>query len=111
MQSQLPPPPQGSNPMRRQGVSHLHFLKDASIRIFVSQGFMERKSEVFHSLVYPLNGCRGQADRGFLSGSHGARGPRTCCLPRHIDKEPDGKWRSWDLNQCPYGMWALQVAH
>nr|XP_051712195.1 UDP-N-acetylglucosamine transferase subunit ALG14 homolog isoform X1 [Oryctolagus cuniculus] len=38
-----------------------------------------------------------------------ALGPSAIAFPGH-SRELDWKWSSWNLNQCPYGMLALQVA-
>lgn len=32
------------------------------------------------------------------------------CFPEYVRREPDGKWRSWDLRQCSCETLALQAA-
>ena len=93
--------------------------------LFERQSYKERERQRRRQRVFPSadsvpDGHDGQCwanlkpgARSFFWVSHvGAGvqglGPSSTAFPDH-SRELDQKWSSWDSNQCPYGMLALQA--
>lgn len=88
-----------------------------SIYLFTSKSCRGETGGVSHSTVHSLEGHTaswGLSQERLPDFSCGSsRDVSTwaifCCLSQNISRKLGYKWDTWDMNQCQYGMLALQV--